>query len=86
MACIISTLSTLLFLCWGTLLGVRWIFKTVRNNRENIINFYYNAYDLHESNFQKVKVSVNKKKFNKSLVIINSDFFINSFENSTITK
>ena len=64
MACIISTLSTLLFLCWGTLLGARWIFKNVRNNRENIINFYYNAYDLPESTFQKVKVSVNKNKFN----------------------
>ena len=86
MACIISTLSTLLFLCWGTLLGARWIFKTVRNNKENIINFYYNAYDLHEYNFQKVKVSVNKNKLNKSLVIINFDFFINSSENSTITK
>ena len=86
MACIISTLSTLLFLCQGTLLGARWIFKTVRNNKENIINFYYNAYDLHEYNFQKVKVSVNKNKFNKSLVIINFDFFINSSENSTIKK
>ena len=35
--------------------------------------------------FKKVKVSVNKNKFNKSLVIINSDFFINSSEDSTIT-
>jgi len=49
-----------LFLCWGTLLGSRWIFKNVRNNRENIINFYYNAYDLPQSTSQKVKVSVNK--------------------------
>ncbi len=79
-SCIISTLSILLFLCWGTLLGSRWIFKTVRNNRENIINFYYNAYDLPESSSQKVKESVNKNKFNKSLVIINSYFFINISE------
>ena len=69
-----------MFLCWGTLLDSRWIFKTVRNNRENIINFYYNAYDLPESSSQKVKESVNKNKFNKSLVIINSYFFINRSE------
>ena len=79
-SCILTTLSTLLFLCWGTLLGARWIFKTVRNNRENIINFYYNAYDLPESSSQKLKESVNKNKFNKSLVIINSYFFINRSE------
>ena len=73
------------FVCCGTLLGARWIFKTFRNNKENFINFYYNVSDLHESTSQKVEVSVNKNKFNKSLVIINSDFFINSSEDSTIT-
>ena len=62
MACIISTFSTLLFLGWGALLGARWIFKTVRNNRENISNFIYNAYNLPETTFQKVKVSFKKNK------------------------
>ena len=60
MACIISTFTTLLFLGWGALLGARWIFKTVRNNRENISNFIYNAYNLPETIFQKVKVSVKR--------------------------
>ena len=64
MACIISTLSTLLFLGLGALLGAIWILKTVRNNRENISNFIYNAYNLPETTFQKVKVSVNRNKFN----------------------
>ena len=64
MACIISIFSTLLLLGWGALLGARWIFKTVRNNRENISNFIYNAYNLPETTFQKVKVSVNRNKFN----------------------
>ena len=61
-ACIISILSTLLFLGWGALLGARWIFKTIRNNRENISNFIYNAYNLPETTFQKVKVSFKKNK------------------------
>ena len=64
MTCIISTFSTLLFLGYGAFLGARWILKTVRNNRENISNFVYNAYNLPETTFQKVKVSVNKNKFN----------------------
>ena len=64
MVCFISTFSTLILLGWGALLGARWIFKTVRNNRENISNFVYNAYNLPETTFQKVKVSVNRNKFN----------------------
>ena len=64
MTCIISTFLTLLLLGWGALLGARWIFKTVRNNRENIINFIYNTYNLPETTFQKVKVSVSRNKFN----------------------
>ena len=64
MACFISTLSTLFFLGWGALLGARWIFNTVRNNRENISNFIYNTYNLPETIFQKVKVSFKKNKFN----------------------
>ena len=60
MACIISTLSTLLFLGWGALLGARWIFKTVRNNRENISSFIYNAYNLPETIFQKAMFGINK--------------------------
>ena len=64
MVCIITTLSTLLFIGWGALLGARLIFKTVRNKRENISNFIYNAYNLPETTFQKVKVSVNRNKFN----------------------
>ena len=62
--CIISTFLTLLLLGWGALLGARWIFKTVRNNRENISNFIYNTYNLPETTFQKVKVSVSRNKFN----------------------
>ena len=38
--------------------------KTGRNKRENISNFIYNAYNLPETTFQKVKVSVNRNKFN----------------------
>ena len=64
MACIKSTFTILLFLGWGALLGGRWILKTVRNNRENISNFINNAYNLPETTFQKVKVSVNRNKFN----------------------
>ena len=64
MACIISTLSTLLFLGWGALLGARLIFNTIRNNRENISKLIYNTYNLPETIFQKVKVSFKKNKFN----------------------
>ena len=64
MTCNLSTFTTLLFLGWGALLGARWIFKTVRNNRENISNFIYNDHNLPETTFQKLKVSVNKNKFN----------------------
>ena len=60
MVCIISTFSTLLFLGWGALLGARWIFKTVRNNRENISNTIYNAYNLPETTFQRVMIGINK--------------------------
>ena len=60
MACIISTFSTLLLLGWGALLGARWIFKTVRNNRENISNFIYNAYNLPETSFHKVMIGIDK--------------------------
>ena len=60
MACIISTFTTLLFLGWGALLGARWIFKTVRNNRENISNTIYNAYNLPETTFQRVMIGINK--------------------------
>jgi len=61
-ACIKSTFTTFLFLGLGALLGASWIFKTVRNNRENISNFIYNAYNLPETTFQKVKVSFKKNK------------------------
>ena len=64
MACMISTFTTLLFLGWGALLGARWIFKTVKNNRENISNSIFNTYNLPEATFQKIKVSVNRNKFN----------------------
>lgn len=60
MACIISTISTLFLLGWVALLGARWIFKTVSNNRENISNFIYNAYNLPETTFQKVMIGINK--------------------------
>ena len=63
MVCIVSTFSTLLLLGWGALLGASWIFKTVRNNRESISNFIYNAYNLPETTYQKVRVGVNKNKF-----------------------
>ena len=53
---IISSFSTLLLLSWGAILGARWIFKIVINNRENISNFIYNAYNLPETTFQKVMI------------------------------
>ena len=62
MTCIISIFSTFLFPGWGALLGARWLFKTVRNNRENISNFIYNAYNLPETTFQKVIIGLNKNK------------------------
>ena len=64
MACIKSTFTTLLFLGWGALLGASWIFKTVRNNRDNISNFIFNTYYLPKATFQKIKISVNRNKFN----------------------
>ena len=64
MLCFMPIFLTLLLLGWGVLLGARWIFKTVRNNREDISNFIYNAYNLPETTFQKVKVSVSRNKFN----------------------
>jgi len=60
MVCIISTFLTLLLLCWGALLGARWVFKNVSNSKENISNFIYNAYNLPETTFQKVKIGINK--------------------------
>ena len=60
MACIISTFSTLRLLGWGVLLVARWIFKIVSNNRVNISNFIYNAYNLPETTFQKVMIGINK--------------------------
>ena len=59
-----STFSTLLVLGYGAFLGARWIFKTVRNNRDKISNTIYNAYNLPETIYQKVKVRVNKDNFN----------------------
>ena len=60
MVCVISTFSTLLLLGWGALLGARWIFKIVINNRENISNFIYNAYNLPENTYHKVMIGINK--------------------------
>ena len=60
MICIISSISTLLLLSWGVILGARWIFKIVSNNRENISNFIYNAYNLPETTFQKVMTGIKK--------------------------
>tara|TARA_A100001015_G_C14907649_1_gene679045 strand:- start:126 stop:347 length:222 start_codon:yes stop_codon:yes gene_type:complete len=64
-----SKFSTLLFLGYRAFLDARWIFKTVRSNRENISSTIYNAYNLPESAYQKVKVRIKKNKFNLSLVI-----------------
>jgi hypothetical protein len=64
MVCIISTFSTLLFIGYGAFLGARWIFKKVRNNRENISSTLYNAYNLPEAAYQKVKVRIKQNKFN----------------------
>ena len=65
MVCIISTLSTLLFLGWGALLGAKWLLKIVKNNREKITNFIYNTYNLPETTLQKVKVNYYIVKNNK---------------------
>ena len=65
MVCIISTLSTLLLLGWGILLGARWLLKTFKNNREKITNFIYDTYNLPETTLQKVKVNYSSVKNNK---------------------
>ena len=65
MVCIISTLSTLLLLGWGILLGAKWLLKTVKNNREKITNFIYDTYNLPETTLQKVKVNYSSVKNNK---------------------
>jgi hypothetical protein len=69
MVCIISTFSTLLFIGFGAFLGARWIFKAVRNKCVNISSTIYNAYNLPEATYQKVKVRVDRKNFNLSLGI-----------------
>ena len=65
MVCIISTLSTLLFLGWGALLSGKWLLKNVKNNREKITNFIYDTYNLPETTLQKVKVNYISVKNNK---------------------
>ena len=65
MVCIISTLSTLLFLGWGALLSAKWLLKTVKNNREKITNFIYDTYNLPETTLQKVKINYGSVKNNK---------------------
>ena len=64
--CIIFSFSKLLFLGWVALLGARSKIKTLRNNRESVSNFIYNAYNLPETTFRKEKISVYRNKFNKS--------------------
>ena len=58
-----------MLLGFGTFLGARWILKKIRNDRENINSTIYNAYNLPEAAYQKVKVRIKKNKFNWSLVI-----------------
>ena len=79
----ISTFATIVFLGCGALLGARLIFKTVRNNWESIGKFISNTYNLPETTFQKVKVSVIMNKFNWSLQCKNTMLhFEKKFESS----
>ena len=63
MICIISTFSKLLFLGYGAFLGTKWIFKTVKSNKENIYNTICSVYNLPETTYQKLRVRVNKNNF-----------------------
>ena len=60
MVCIISALSTFLFLAYGVVETSKWIVKTVQNNWDKILRAVYNSYNLPETTYQRVKVRVNR--------------------------
>ena len=62
MTCIISAFSTFLLLAYGIVATSKWIVKTIRKNRENILRAVYNTYNLPETSYERVKVRVNRDR------------------------
>ncbi len=60
MILILPIFTTLLFLSYRVLLYAILIFKDYRNNRERISNTVYDAYNIPECTFQKVRARSNK--------------------------
>ena len=60
MILILPTFKTMLFLSSKAFLYVTLIFKTYRNKRERINNTVYDAYNIPECTFQKVRARANK--------------------------
>ena len=57
---ILPIFKILLFLIYQAFLYARGIFKTFRNNRERNSNTVYDAYNIPECTFQKVRARANK--------------------------
>ena len=57
---ILPIFKTLLFLSYKAFLYAILIFKTYRNKRERISNTVYDAYNIPECTFQKVRARSNK--------------------------
>ena len=49
-----------LLLAYGLVVTSKWLVKTVRNNRENILTAVYKTYNLPETTYQRVKIRVNR--------------------------
>ena len=62
MTCIISAFSTFLLLAYGIVVALKWIVKTIQNNRENILRVVYNTYNLPETTYQRLKLRVNRDR------------------------
>ena len=63
MTCIISAFSTFLVMGYGAVLAIKWMVRIVQNNREEIFRVVYNAYNLPDATYQRVKVRVNRNLF-----------------------
>jgi len=55
-----STFSTFLLTVYGAVVAVKWLIKTVQNNRENILRIVYNTYNLPETTYQRIKIKNNR--------------------------
>ena len=63
MILIFPIFTKLLSIIYRAFLYARQIFKTDRNNRKRISNTVYDAYNIPECTFQKVRARANKNKF-----------------------